>query len=255
MYRQDINELTISGHVNQPPRLQGDPARQHTLLIAANDPDQRAFLAAQLDADGHTVYEADHAAAVVTRLSAQTVDVLILGELERPADGPGLLRALRAGKHPRIHPGLAVITIGAGDELTALRAYESGSDHHLPQDTGYLVLRAVVASIVRRALEEVTARYLQVGEIGVDLAARSVHVTDTPVHLSRLEFELLAKFAADPVRVFSKQELARCVWRCQISGRTVESHVARLRTRLTQAGAGDVVVNTWGHGWSLTRPH
>jgi hypothetical protein len=38
-------------------------ARQHTLLIATTDHDQREFLAAQLDADGHTVYEADRAAA------------------------------------------------------------------------------------------------------------------------------------------------------------------------------------------------
>jgi DNA-binding response OmpR family regulator len=75
------------------------------------------------------------------------------------------------------------------------------------------------------------------------------------VCLSRLEFELLVKFAGDPVRVFSKHELARCIWRCEISGRTVDSHVARLRTRLTLAGADHVLVNTWGHGWSLTRPH
>jgi DNA-binding response OmpR family regulator len=35
---------------------------------------------------------------------------------------------------------------------------------------------------------------------------------------SRLEFELLVKFASEPVRVFSKDELARCIWRCQIRG-------------------------------------
>ena len=34
---------------------------------------------------------------------------------------------------------------------------------------------------------------------------------------------------------------------------TVDSHVCRLRTRLTGAGAGPVLVNKWGHGWSLTR--
>jgi DNA-binding response OmpR family regulator len=73
-----------------------------------------------------------------------------------------------------------------------------------------------------------------------------VHIAGTAVHLSRLEFELLVKFASDPVRVFSRDELARCIWRCPISGRTVESHVARLRTRLTSAGAHDVLVNTWG---------
>jgi DNA-binding response OmpR family regulator len=74
------------------------------------------------------------------------------------------------------------------------------------------------------------------------------------VHLSRLEFELLVKFAGDPVRVFSRDHLARCIWRCEISGRTVDSHVARLRARLTAAGAAAVLVNKWGQGWSLTTP-
>jgi DNA-binding response OmpR family regulator len=182
---------------------------------------------------------------VIERLSACPVDVLLLGDLERQADTFGLLRSVRAGEHPRIHPGLAVVTLAGDDELTVLRAYESGSEHHIADETGYLLLRAVLASVVRRALENVTAGYLQAGEIHVDLAARSVQVAGTIVHLSHLEFELLAKFAADPVRVFSKHELARCIWRCEISGRTVESHVARLRTRLAAAGADDMLVNTW----------
>jgi two-component system OmpR family response regulator len=227
---------------------------RHTLLIAGAAAQRRRFLASQLDADGHTVYDAAGAEAAVSRLSACPIDVLILGELQRPAEAPGLLRALRSGEHPQIHPGLPVITLGAGDELTALRAYESGSDHHLPESTGYVLLREVLTSVVRRAFEDLTPRYLQAGEIHVDLAPRSVDVAGTVVRLSRLEFELLVKFANDPVRVFRKDELARCIWRCDISGRTVESHVARLRTRLSCAGAGSVLVNTWGHGWSLTRP-
>jgi DNA-binding response OmpR family regulator len=229
---------------------------QHTLLIATTDPDRRTFLAGQLDADGHTVYEADSTTAAIRALSGQAIDVLVLGELQRPADAPGLLRAVRAGEHPRIHPGLPIITIGAGDELTTLRAYESGSDHHLPDNTGYVLLRAVLRSVARRAFEEdVTARHLQVGEISVDLAARSVQVDGTVVQLSRLEFELLVKFASDPHRVLSRDDLANCFWRGHISARTVDSHIARLRSRLTTAGSGEVLVNTWGQGWALTRPH
>jgi DNA-binding response OmpR family regulator len=230
---------------------------QHELLIATTDPDQRAFLAAQLDADGHTVYEADSTAAVIAKLSAHAIDILILGRLVRPADAPALLRAIRGGEHPRIHCALPVITIGADDELTVLRAYESGSDHHLADSTGYVLLRAVLAAVVRRTLGSVTSRHLHVGEIHIDLAARSVEINGTIIYLSPLEFELLARFASDPVRVFSKDELARGIWRReQISGRTVESHVCRLRTRLVDAGAGagTVLVNRWGHGWSLTTP-
>jgi DNA-binding response OmpR family regulator len=160
---------------------------------------------------------------------------------------------VRSGEHPRIHPAQPVITLGAGDELTVLRAYECGSDHHLPDGTGYVLLRAVLASVARRTLEQTTSRHVWVGEIHIDLAARTADVAGTPVRLSRLEFELLVKFAADPVRVFSKHELHRCVWRDQqVSDRTVDSHIARLRNRLTDAGAGTVLINKWGQGWSLT---
>jgi CheY-like chemotaxis protein len=91
-------------------QMDSHQARQHTLLIATSHQDQRAFLAAQLDADGHTVYEADHTAAVISRLSAHAIDMLVVGELEHPADGPALLRAVRGGKHPRIHPGQQITT-------------------------------------------------------------------------------------------------------------------------------------------------
>jgi len=60
-------------------------SRQHTLLVATTDPDQRAFLSAQLDADGHTVYEADSTAAAIAKLSAHAIDVMLLGCL---AHGP-----------------------------------------------------------------------------------------------------------------------------------------------------------------------
>jgi DNA-binding response OmpR family regulator len=225
-----------------------------TFLIAGTDDVRRTFLAFQLNADGHTVHEADHLAAVVAKLSAHAIDILVLGDLEHPADSPTLLRAIRAGERPRIHPGQPVITIGADDELTALRAYECGSDHHIADTASYVLLRAILATVTRRTLEDASARHLHAGDIHIDLAARTVTVADTVVGLSPLEFKLLVKFAADPVRVFSKHELAKCIWRQPICERTVDSHIARLRTRLTQAGAGSVLVNKWGQGWSLTAP-
>jgi DNA-binding response OmpR family regulator len=233
-----------------------DPATQHTLLIAGADHDRRTFLAEQLDADGHTIHEADQTAAVIAKLSSHAVDVLILSELERPWETTALVRSVRAGRHPRIHPGLAVITLGAGDDLSTLRAYESGSDHHLPTDTSYVLLRTVIATVIRRVLEETSVRHLHAGAITVDLTSKTVTVAGTPVHVSRLEYELLAKLAHEPTRVFSKHELARCIWRDrQVSGRTVDSHIHRLRTRLTAAGAGPVLITRWGQGWALTSAH
>jgi DNA-binding response OmpR family regulator len=57
------------------------------------------------------------------------------------------------------------------------------------------------------------------------------------------------------VPVFSKHELARYIWRGQqICERTIDSHIARLRGRLTDAGAERVLVDRWGQGWPLTIP-
>lgn len=228
----------------------------HTLLIASADDSQRSFIAAQLDADGHTVHEADSPESTVAKLSTHAVDVVLLGELDRPADSPALLRAIRAERHTRIHPAQPVVTLGANDELSALRAYEAGSDHHLATATGYLLLRAVLASVARRALQDHSSRHLQVGALHIDTAAKAVEVNGTPVRLSRREFEVLVTMAADPSKVFSRDELSRTVWGSArpLNGRTVESHVCRLRHRLADAGATDLIRNSWGRGWALLDP-
>ena len=227
----------------------------YTLLIATADSALRELHATQLDADGHTIYEADDAAALTAKLSTHAIDVLILGDLEQPADAPRLLRALRAGElHNRVHRHQPVITLGHTDELSTLRAYEAGSDHHLPASSGYLVLRAVVAALLRRTYEDLCNRHVYVGALHIDTVAQLVDVDGRPVRVSRTEYELLLKLASEPTRVFTKAQLAHTVWgREEISGRTLDSHVARLRVRCAAAGA-DVIQTRWGVGWALTNP-
>ena len=227
----------------------------YTLLIATTDSDSRQQHAVQLDADGHTIYEADRAAALTAKLSTHAIDVLILGDLEQPAEAPRLLRALRADElHSRVHRNQPVITLGDTDELSTLRAYDAGSDHHLAIDTSYLVLRAAITALLRRTYEELHNRHVYVGDLHIDTAAHLVDVAGTPVRVSRIEYELLIKLASDPTRLFTKSQLSRTVWgREEVSGRTLDSHITRLRGRCAAAGA-DVIQTRWGVGWALTNP-
>ena len=76
----------------------------HTVLALA-DTQRRTFLAAQLNADGHSVCEAAHRAAAVAKLSTHPIGLTILGELDEPGSAPVLLRELRSGHaHPRVPP-------------------------------------------------------------------------------------------------------------------------------------------------------
>lgn len=226
----------------------------YTTLIASAHQDQRQYLATQLDADGHDVYESDATSTTIAKLSTNAIDIVLLAGLQRPTDSPALLRAIRASEHRRIHPGQAIVTLGPADEISALRAYEAGSDHHLPDDASYLLLRAVLVTVARRALEHVARRDIQIGNLHIDTAARSADIDGTPVCLSRIEFELLCQLASDPHRVFTKQQLMRTVWGRDSDGRTrtLDSHACRLRHRLKAAGADGLVIARWGIGYHLT---
>ena len=82
-------------------------------------------------------------------------------------------------------------------------------------------------------------------------------VDERKIELSAKEFALLHMLAADPVRVFTKEELLRDVWGFKLMGstRTLDSHASRLRRKLSPAPeARRWIVNVWGVGYRLTDP-
>ncbi|MEK6252910.1 MAG: winged helix-turn-helix domain-containing protein [Actinomycetota bacterium] len=84
----------------------------------------------------------------------------------------------------------------------------------------------------------------------IDPATRSVKIGERPVELANKEFALLRALAADPTRVFTKEELLRDVWDFRSLGRTrtLDSHASRLRRKLDPEHSR-FVVNCWGVGY------
>ena len=74
----------------------------------------------------------------------------------------------------------------------------------------------------------------RVGDLFIDPSRREVRVGDRPVKLANKEFSLLRALAAEPTRVFTKEELLRDVWGFRSMGRTrtLDSHASRLRRKL-----------------------
>lgn len=96
--------------------------------------------------------------------------------------------------------------------------------------TGDLDCGIVTAQPVAAVQEEVIA----LGALMVDPAGRRVTVAEREVQLARKEFSLLLVLAAQPDRVFSKEELLATVWghTGTTHTRTLDSHASRLRRRL-----------------------
>jgi DNA-binding response OmpR family regulator len=98
---------------------------------------------------------------------------------------------------------------------------------------------------------------LLVGRLRVDTAARRQWFAEAEFELSPLHHALLATMAADPYRVFAKDELLAVVWRRGAErGNAVNTSVSRLRRALVAAGApqGRFLLSVHGVGWALTRP-
>jgi len=92
----------------------------------------------------------------------------------------------------------------------------------------------------------------RVGDIFIDPSRREVRVRDSRVSLANKEFSLLCALAAEPTRVFTKEELLRDVWGFRSMGRTrtLDSHASRLRRKLDPK-SGSYVINVWGIGYRL----
>src|SRR5437762_3309751 len=101
---------------------------------------------------------------------------------------------------------------------------------------------------LQRHLADDGGDVLGAGPIAVDLVTRRVSVYGRAMRLPAKEYDLLAKLATEPERVFTKEQLLREVWGYISLGRTrtLDSHASRLRRKLRLAGAGPCVVNVWG---------
>ena len=227
-----------------------------SVLVAEEDDVARAFLADNLAADRYVVWTADSKEKALAILSVRQPHVIVVDVNGKTL---GLIDAVRAGKGlaGRVDPDTPLIVLTArADELHRIRVLDRGGDDVLAKPYSYPELRARRAALLRRARARQAPRVLRVGELTIDLAARTVDVRGTRVELPAKEFELLRALAREPTRVFTREELVRDVWGHGYGGRTrtLDSHACRLRHRLADAGADGLLRNVWGVGFRLTDP-
>jgi DNA-binding response OmpR family regulator len=217
------------------------------VLLAEPEPESRRYLERHLSDDGFRVLEAPWSARALDLAERAAPDIVVASE-------PELCRRLREGepgrRWDRNVPVIFLAEPGA-DAVTRVRALEQGADDVVERHL-YTELVARMRALLRRAGVG-QADLLEAGNLVVDRRARQVRVCGRAVALAGREFDLAARLASDPQRVFTKQELLRDVWgvRTALRTRTVDSHASRLRRKLRLADGGEYVVNVWGVGYRL----
>jgi DNA-binding response OmpR family regulator len=229
-----------------------DPA---TILVVEDDAATRTFLADNPTADGYELVVADNARDALRLLESKFPDLALIDLGLPDASGFEILRRVRQadGVATRIDPATPLVLLtGRDGELDRVRGFERGADDYICKPFSYPELRGRVAALLRRARYRRRGGRMRVGALEVDPSARTAHLRGAPLDLSQKEFALLRMLAAEPVRVFTKDELLRQIWGFRHMGttRTLDSHACRLRRKLGVHG-DRFVVNVWGVGYRL----
>jgi two-component system KDP operon response regulator KdpE len=223
-----------------------DPAH---ILLVEDDPHIRQVLETVLQTEGLAVTCAANGAQARAAVALRTPDLIILDLGLPDIDGLDLIRELRT------RPGQEILVISARDhESDCLRALDDGADDFLPKPFSQSELLARVRVSLRRARAVGTeGDEIRLPAIGleVDVARHQVRLRGTPLHLTPIEFAILASLLRQRGRVITHEHLLREVWgdgaegnrhylRIYLSGlrRKLEENPANPRMLLTVPGVG-----------------
>ena len=225
-------------HRSQVPTDGSDHAR---LLVVEDEQHLAVGLKLNFELEGYEVKIATSArAAAQAMVDGQCFDLMILDVMLPDSDGFELCRRLRqAGDRT---PVLMLTALGNTEDR--VRGLEVGADDYLSKPFELQELLARVKSLLRRSAWSRDPAspvgiadqepVMKIGDATVDFTTMTVEVAGRPdaeIHLTRLEFELLAYFARNPLRVLSRQELQEKVWKLQNypNSRMVDNFMLRLR--------------------------
>jgi DNA-binding response OmpR family regulator len=225
------------------------------LLLAEAERAAHRSLARHLTADGFAVHGATGAGETFALAEEARPDLVLLESELGDVSAVEVCRRLREGEPGRSwNRDVPVIVLGGSDTgaLDRVRAFDRGADDFVVHPFAYEELLARIRAVLRRAAAQRPDR-IEVDGLTIDRVTRRVALDGRRVPLAAKEYALLLMLAADPARVFTKEQLLRDVWGFQSRGRTrtLDSHASRLRRKLARDGAVPFVVNVWGVGYRL----
>lgn len=174
---------------------------------------------------------------------------LVLLDVELPKlDGISLCRRLREHNY---HTPVMLMTVrdSVADKLVGL---DSGADDYLVKPFNIQELLARIRVLSRRLAERSIA-ILSCGNIRLDPQTREITHNEQVLPFSRKEYLLIELFLRHPHRVFSRGDIVDHLWSLDNlpTEDTVKSHIRRVRRKLAEVGAEDLIETLYGHGYRL----
>jgi DNA-binding response OmpR family regulator len=219
-----------------------------TILVVDDEPAMVGMVGALLGEEGHQIVTAYDGEVALRRHAEERPDLVILDRKLPRMSGDDVVRGIRAVSNTPI----LMLTGERGTEERA-RLLDLGADDYLEKPFGKKELSARVRALLRRAGPAVRAdATAKIGKLSVDPRTHRASVNGEVLELTPTEFRLLAALASRPGEVIDRKALLRAGWPDERDPdpEWLKAHLARLRTKLMEKGAPDLV-NVRGVGYRL----
>jgi DNA-binding response OmpR family regulator len=201
------------------------------ILVVDDDPAVRNLIQRFLLKQNYQVESAEDGKTGVSMFEQFNPDLVILDVNLPDVIGFNLCQEMQS------RSGVFVLLLTSRtDEVDKIRGFSKGADDYLTKPFGLAELEVRVAAILRRqrVVTNAEQQRLIFDKLSIDSMRREVILSNEPVPLTALEFDLLYFLASHPARVWRRSELIQEVWDYEYVGdqRVVDVHIGQIRKKI-----------------------
>ena len=223
------------------------------ILIIEDEPDIRKTLEYNISREGYSVVSASSLVEAKSQIESDSFSLILLDLMLPDGSGLDLCRDIKSDKEKSSIP--IIILTAKDDEVDKVVGFELGADDYVtkPFSVRELILR--MKAVLKRGEKKSDNVEVQrqFGQLSIDTESHEVFVDDNEITLTALEFKLLCQLVDRRGRVQSRDQLLSDVWgySAEVTTRTVDTHIKRLREKL--GSMGKYVQTIRGVGYKFTR--
>jgi DNA-binding response OmpR family regulator len=218
------------------------------ILLVEDEAEFASALRGALEREQFIVDHVDRIDMAREAVSSYTYDLALLDRTLPDGDGLSLIPDLRAD-----HPGLAVIVLSAkGDVRDRVVGLDQGSDDYLIKPFALAEMFARIRAVKRRPAK-LEIEEIRVGALTFDVTNAEAVVNGARLNLARRELRVLAALVKRRNRTVLRESLEQAVYGFddEVQSNTLDSHVSRLRRKLSEAHAEVEIHPVRGVGYLL----
>ena len=219
------------------------------ILIVEDDLEAAEVMDRGLTEAGHECVRASDGEAGLSAAQAGEFDVMIVDRMMPRMDGVSMVQALR--REGDQTPVLFLSALGEiNDRVEGLKA---GGDDYLVKPYAFVELIARVEALSRRRETGSVQTLLRVGELEMDLIARTVHRQGKEIDLQPREFQLLEFMMRHAGQSVTRTMLLEKVWEYHFDPQTnvIDVHISRLRSKIDKGFDKPMLQTVRGAGYRL----